>query len=148
MSDANPGAKAPPAKSLPALSPLNRQFWEGAARDRLMLQKCGACGHVRFPLGPVCTHCLSPETEWAEMSGRGTVLSHLVFHQVYSAAWRNDVPYSVVMVELDEGARLFSNIVTHDGSDIESDLVGSRVEAVFDTLSDEIGLLKFKPAAT
>ena len=133
-----------PPKPVPALSELNRPFWQGAAQGRLMLQRCGACGHLRFPLGPVCTICLSPETDWVEMSGRGKVLSHLVFHQVYHRAWAQDVPYSVVMVELDEGPRLFSNIADPTRSDIETDLVGRRVEAVFEPMTEEIGRVLFK----
>lgn len=109
-----------------------------------MLQKCGNCGHIRFPLGPVCTVCLSEETQWAELSGKGEVLCHLVFHQVYSKAWSEDVPYSVVMVQLDEGPRVFSNITGLDRSDTETDLVGRRVEAVFEPLGSEYGRHLFK----
>lgn len=136
--------KPVPAKPLPALTPLNRPFWNGASQGRLMLQKCRACGHVRFPLGPACTQCLSDETEWAALSGRGTVLCHLVFHQVYHAAWRDDVPYSVIQVQLDEGPRIFSNVEDPTHRDIETNLVGRSVEAVFETVAEGIGLHRFR----
>ena len=134
----------PQPKPLPVLTDLNRPFWEGAAAGRLMLQKCGQCGHIRFPFGPVCTICLSPDTRWAQLSGRGEVLSHLVFHQVYHKAWAGDVPYSVVMVQLDEGPRLFSNILDPTRSDIETDLVGRRVEAVFEPLTETLARPLFR----
>lgn len=137
----------PAVKPLPSLSPLNRPFWAGAARGRLTLQKCCSCGHIRFPVGPVCTRCLGSETEWTELSGRGVVLSHLVFHQVYHPAWKDDVPYSVVLVQLDEGPRIFSNILAPELADTETDLVGHKVEAVFETLAEDIGIPKFRPVS-
>ncbi len=130
-------------KPEPIITDLNRPFWEGARRSRLMLQKCRSCGHIRFPVGPVCTACLSPATEWAEMSGQGEVLAHLVFHQVYDKAWAGDVPYSVVLVQLDEGPRIFSNIAGPAHAETQSDLVGCRVRAVFDPINDQIGRHSF-----
>lgn len=133
-------------KPQPALTDINRPFWEGAGRGKLMLQKCATCGHVRFPLGPVCTVCLGEETEWAEMSGKGEILCHLVFHQVYHKAWAGNVPYSVVLVQLDEGPRLFSNVAELDGADTEMDMVGRRVEAVFESLENALGRHCFRLA--
>ena len=133
-----------PAKPEPTLSPLNRSFWEGGKAGKLMLQQCVACGHTRFPFGPVCTVCLSPETAWREMSGRGEVLCHLVFHQVYNRAWTDDVPYSVVMVQLEEGPRLFSNIADPSKDDVEQDLVGAQVTVVFKDISETTALPLFK----
>lgn len=138
------GQSAVPAKPVPAITPLNEPFWRAAAEGKLCLQRCLDCGHVRFPLGPACTECLSERTEWAEMSGRGRVLCHLVFHQVYHPAWRADVPYSVIQIQLDEGPRLFSNVDDPTHADIGTDLVGRRVEAVFETVADGIGLHRFR----
>lgn len=133
-----------PPKPLPAPTPLSVPFWRSAAEGRLCLQRCVDCGHIRFPLGPVCTECLSERTEWAELSGRGKVLAHLVFHQTYHSAWHADSPYSVIQVQLDEGPCIFSNVDDPTHADTETDLVGKRVEAVFETVAEDIGLHRFR----
>ncbi len=130
-------------KPVPDVTPLSRPFWAAAAQGELRLQRCTACGHVRFPIGPACTACLAPGTEWVRLSGQGRVLSHLVFHRGYNAAWKGQVPYSVVMVQLDEGPRLFSDVVDPGRQFIEADLVGRRVEVRFDVMAPEIGVPRF-----
>jgi len=59
------------------------------------------------------------------------------------------VPYSVVLVQLDEGPRLLSNVVDFDGKDTEMDLVGRLVDAVFELHSNALGrnLFRFAGAA-
>jgi uncharacterized OB-fold protein len=109
------------------------------------MQKCTQCGHLRYPVGPVCTSCLSPECEWVALSGNGTVLAHLVFHQVYHAAWKAEAPYSVIMVQLDEGPRMFSDIEDPEHRYKDVDLVGQKVAVAFRPMSDEIVLPWFRP---
>ncbi|HYG91743.1 MAG TPA: Zn-ribbon domain-containing OB-fold protein [Azospirillum sp.] len=132
------------SKPLPPDSPATRPFWTAAAEGHFVVQRCTVCGHLRFPPGPACTRCLSPDMEWVPLSGRGTVLSHLVFHQAYSKAWAAEVPYSVVMVQLDEGPRLFSDVVDPERAFIEADLVGRRVEAVFDRVAEDMAVPRFR----
>jgi uncharacterized OB-fold protein len=136
-----------PAKPLPEMSGLTRPFWEAARNGELRMQKCDRCGHVRFPVNPVCTECLSPEHSWTRLSGRGTVLAHLVFHQVYHRAWTIDVPYSVIMVQLEEGPRMFSDIEDPERRYVDADLVGHAVEVQFRRLSPEVTLPWFRPVS-
>ena len=58
-------------KPLPTITDENRGFWDGCRAGRLMLQKCGACGHIRYPISHVCPDCLSYEFAWTQLSGRG-----------------------------------------------------------------------------
>lgn len=134
-----------PAKPLPEISDLTRPFWDATRAGELRMQKCTNCGHVRFPVGPVCSACLSPDCTWTRLSGKGTVLAHLVFHQVYHRAWSNEVPYSVIMVQLDEGPRMFSDIEDPQHRFAEVDLVGRKVEIQFRPLSSDIVLPWFRP---
>jgi uncharacterized protein len=131
-------------KPVPQITELTRPFWDAAAKGELRMQKCRACGHIRFPIGPVCTSCLSDESEWVRLSGMGFVLSHLVFHRAYSPAWKAHVPYSVGMVQLDEGPRMFTDIVDPERKHIDDDLVGRRVEALFDAIAEGIAVPRFK----
>jgi uncharacterized protein len=94
----------------PVISDVNRGFWEGAAAGELRAQRCAACGHLRLPPAPWCPVCLDDGSEWAVLSGRGTVLSRLIFHQPYHPAWADRLPYNVVLVQLAEGPRMISNV--------------------------------------
>lgn len=133
-------------KPVPTPTPLSEQFWRAGAEDKLVMQCCSNCGHTRFPIGPVCTKCLSPESEWREVSKRGKVLSHLVFHRGYSADWRGEVPYSVVMVQFEEGPRMFLDVDDPDKTHVEVDLVGQVVNVVFDKMADGIGVPRARVA--
>src|SRR5262245_2989720 len=95
------------AKPLRPLSAENGPVWEGAKAGRLTMQKCVGCRHIRYPINEVCPRCLSEETEWVALSGRGEVYSSIVFHQVYNQAFAGDVPYNVSLIQLDEGPRMF-----------------------------------------
>jgi uncharacterized OB-fold protein len=135
---------APTKKPAPQVTALTQPFWDAAGKGELRMQKCGACGHIRFPIGPVCTVCLSDKSDWVKMSGRGTVLSHLVFHRAYSPAWKGHVPYSVAMVQLPEGPRMFTDIVDPERKYIDQDLVGRTVEVWFDLVEGDATVPRFK----
>lgn len=128
-------------KPLPEISEANRPFWEACKNGELKMQKCTSCGHIRYPIGPVCTSCLSDDVEWTTLSGKGEVFNYLIFHQKYNAAWAEDLPYNVIMVQLDEGPRMFSNLVGVENDDIE---IGMRIEVIFEKATDDIYIPKFQ----
>jgi len=132
-----------PAKPVPAITPDLAPFFEAARQHRLVVQRCGACGALRFPARPVCSACMSRETEWVPVSGRGTVYTLAVMHQAIDPGFAAEVPYAVVLVELDEGVRMISNVVGMPASEIE---IGMPVEVVFDELTPEVTLPKFRRA--
>ena len=131
-------------RPVPEPTALTRPFWEAAARGALAVQRCVACGHLRFPPGPACTACLDPRSQWHTLSGDATVLSHLVFHQGYGPPWNAALPYSVVMVQLDEGPRMFWDIDDPDRRWIDADLVGRRVRVWFDPVADGMAVPRFR----
>ncbi len=89
----------------------------------------------------MCPQCHSTKVEWVEVSGRGKVYTWTtVRHPVHPAFV--DVPYIVVIVQLDEGVRLVSNMVDCRPEDI---YIGMPVEVVFEDVSETISLPKFKP---
>ncbi len=141
---ATPEAKPATPKPLPALDDSNRPFWQAAKAGTLQMQRCGDCGHIRYPIAHVCPACLSEAFDWQPLSGRGTVFSTIVFHQVYHAAFAGDVPYNVSLIQLDEGPRMFSNVVGVPPSAVK---VGDVVQVVFDPVSDDISMPRFRPAA-
>lgn len=103
----------------------------------LKLQRCVDCGRHRYPAARYCAQCHGERSEWVEASGTGIVESHCVFHKAYWPAFEKKVPYAVVQVRLDEGVRLFSNLVDVPPERIRS---GMRVRAKV-----EDALVKFVP---
>lgn len=131
------------SKPLPELNDVNRPFWEACRGNRLDLQQCSECDHIRYPVSHVCPECLSEAHDWVQLSGRGTVWSSIVFHQVYNKAFAGEVPYNVAMIQLDEGPRMISNVVGVAPSDVK---VGDVVEVVFDAVTPEVSIPRFRPA--
>ncbi len=132
----------PYQKPLPAISSLNKPYWDGLRNRELKLQKCNRCGKIWAPPSPLCPACWSRKFTWTRLSGRGRVSSWVVFHQSYFHSFKSDLPYNVAEVELDEGPRLLTNLV-----DIGNDAIriGSPVEVVFDDVTEDVTLAKFKP---
>jgi hypothetical protein len=131
-----------PAKPLPQISPDMAPFFEAAHRHELVVQRCTGCGALRFPARPICSRCLSREAEWVPASGRGTVFSFAIMHQAMHPGFAAEVPYAVVVIELDEGVRLLSNLVDCPTSDVR---IGMPVEVVFDDVTPDVTLPKFRP---
>ncbi len=129
-------------KPLPYVHEETRPFWEGTKRHELHLQKCRDCGKFRFYPRSICPYCLSYNTEWTKVSGKGTIYSFTVSHREAAPAFRLDVPYNIAIIELEEGVRMMSNIVECRNEDLSIDM---PVEVVFDDVTAEITLPKFRP---
>jgi uncharacterized protein len=117
----------------PTVNDLNRPFWDGCAAGELRLQACVPCGHVRYPISEICPRCLSPEFRWQAMSGRGEIVSWVMFQHAYNPAWSTLVPYNVVLVQLPEGPRLFGNVEPLASRDLN---VGAQVRVAFAVAPD------------
>ncbi|QOD94397.1 MULTISPECIES: OB-fold domain-containing protein [Microcella] len=131
-------------KPLPVPTDGSGPFWEACKRHELTIQECTACGHRRWPIGPVCTNCLSPEHVWVVLPGTGEVLSWIVYHQSFNQAWTPDLPYNVALIRVDGAHTMISNVVKADLDAIE---IGQRVEVVFDDVTAEFAIPKFRPVA-
>ncbi len=141
MSSAKPGS-AKPEKPVPRLTPDNSPFWEGCRQHRIMLPTCQHCRRPHWPPGPVCPYCFGDALTWEQASGRGTVSSWVVVHKGWLPAFEADLPYNAVQVELEEGVRLTGNVV---GTGNEVLRVGLPVEAVFDDVTPDVTLPRFRP---
>jgi len=129
-------------KPLPKIDEINRPFWEAAHRCELRLQRCNDCRHVWYPAAHNCPKCLSTSVEWSSMSGRGTVWSFIVYHHCWHRGFEKEIPYNVAMIELEEGPIIISNLAEVRNEDIK---VGMPVEVIFEPVTDEVTLFKFKP---
>ncbi len=132
------------AKPVPAITHDLAPFFEATRRGQLVVQKCDGCGTTRFPARDLCSNCLSTKSRWVPVSGRGEVFSFNIMHQVYHPSFAGEIPYAVVVVKLEEGAKITSNLVGIKPHDIRC---GMPVEVVFERLTDEVTLPKFRPRA-
>jgi uncharacterized OB-fold protein len=130
------------AKPLPQITPEMAPFWSAARRHRLAVQRCRGCGRYRFPARDICSNCLGREAEWVEVSGRGRVFSRAIMHQVYHPGFAAEVPYAVVVVELEEGARMVSNLIDCPAREV---VIGMPVEVAFEDVTPDLTLPKFRP---
>jgi len=133
---------SPPAKPLPQISPEMAPFFAAARRHELVVQRCGTCHTMRFPARAVCSRCLGRESEWVPVSGRGEVFSVAVMHQANHPGFAAEVPYAVVVVALEEGVRMLSNVVDCPVREVR---IGLPVEVTFDDVTPEVTLPKFRP---
>ena len=114
-------------------------FWTGVDQGKLLLQKCADCGEWRHIPKPMCPKCHSVEKEWVPVSGKGVVYSWVTYKESPHPAFKT--PYSVVLVELEEGMRIVSNLVDVKPDEIA---IGMPVEVTFDKITEEVTLPKFK----
>jgi uncharacterized OB-fold protein len=137
----------PPESMLESLRPVpvpdeaSAPFFEGSARGELMLQRCGSCGAFMWPVKPRCVECFSDAVEWTPASGRAELYSFVVVHQRYPGF---EEPYIVATVVTPEGVRFDTSIVDADAAELE---IGIALEAVFEPVSEEVVVPKFKVAA-
>ena len=129
------------SKQLPEITPTNKPFWDAAKRHELTACRCLNCG-TYYSQVTDCLACDSPRMEWVKVSGKGEVYTFGIYHQLYQPAWQEDIPYNVSWIKLDEGPLLMSNIVDCKNEDI---VVGMPVEVLFDDVTEEVTLPKFRP---
>jgi hypothetical protein len=130
-------------KPLPPIDDDTRAYWAGLARGELLLQRCRDCGHVQFYQRAMCGRCLSASVEPRPASGRGSIYSFSTVYRPPSAEFKDDVPYTVVLVELSEGPRMISTLIDTPPETVR---IGQPVEIVFDRVSPEITLPRFRRA--
>jgi hypothetical protein len=130
-----------PAWLVPVPTDEDREFWAGAGRGELRVQRCGSCGrHQHYPR-LLCSHCGAGELSWITASGLGTVYSFTVVRQNGVPPFRDRLPFVVAAVDLDEdGARVLAAMPTVAP---ERARIGMRVRAAFRAVGDGLGFVDF-----
>ena len=137
-------ANASSKKPAPRPDEESRWFWEACARRELYLQRCRSCGALRFYPRALCPECLSASTDYLRASGRGTVYTFTVTYQNQAPGFREELPYVLAWIELEEGLRILSNVI---GSSPDEVRVGMPVEVDFEEVGEAIVLPKFRKRA-
>jgi uncharacterized OB-fold protein len=130
-------------KPFPRITDLNREYFESGGRGVIALQCCNKCSNIWFPVAQHCPRCLAQDYVWKPMSGRAKLWSWIVMHQVYFKSFKDDVPYVVAFVQLEEGPYLMSTVVGIDRADLHCDM---PLEANFVPAEEGTWLPVFRPA--
>jgi uncharacterized OB-fold protein len=118
-------------------------FWDFCKAHELRMQRCSACGTIRFPPRPFCAECRRREATWEPVSGRGAVYTWTISYPPVLPAFADRVPYNSVVVRLEEGPFMVSNLVEWE-RDIQIP-IGLRVEATFVDVDEELTIPQFRP---
>ena len=93
----------------PAVSPDTAFFWGGAAAGELRIQRCGECGELRHPPGPMCPACGAARPGYVVAAGTGEVYSYVVQH--HPPVPGKQLPIVVALVQLPEGVRMTGELL-------------------------------------
>jgi uncharacterized OB-fold protein len=132
----------------------NLAYFKHCAAHDFHLQRCDACGLVRYPPTTACPWCASPRSTWVPVEGKGAVHSYTEVHHAIQPAFRKHTPYMVLLVDLDtqkgkpspdEALRVMANLTTPDGVLAPPEVVktvgiGTRVRMVFSDVAPGLAL--------
>jgi len=135
------GAGSPDLLLPDVASPVAAPFWSAARAHRFVLQRCAACGHVRWTPSPICPECLGEEAEWDGQPSGGTVWGAATYHRALYPAFERDVPYVVALVELDAGPKMIGRVVD---APVAEDLADTRVSVTYLDVTPEVTLVGFR----
>ena len=130
-------------KPVPVIDADSAPYWQGAKEGRLMIQRDRGSGKTFLYSRRLVPGVDDAEVEWVQASGKGKIYSFTVAHRPAGPAFKADTPYVIASIELDEGARIMTNVVTDR---LDTLHIGQSVEVFFDKVSDELTIPKFKLA--
>ena len=119
-----------------------KDYNEALKENKLLGLKCQDCGAITVPPKMVCQQCTESNLEVIELKGTGNIQTFTTVN-VASEGREGEVPYIIVLVELDEGPRIVSNVVGINADELE---IGMLVEVTFEDVAEDLTLPKFKKA--
>ena len=131
---------------IPIPQPESDFYWEKCKKHELWLRYCKRCEKAYFYPRDLCPACFGRETGWIQATGKGTIYTYGIVHQIPRPNYSGPLPFVIAMVQLEEGPIMPTNLV-----DVEPEPtainVGMPVEVTFDDITENISLPKFKPLA-
>jgi uncharacterized OB-fold protein len=126
---------------IPSVAPEIKPFWDGTKAGRLMLPRCPRCSFVIWYPRPFCPQCGQTPVNWFEATGLGVIYSFTIVRRG-EGAYRDTPPYTLAVVELEEGPRVLTNIIDSDPARLR---IGDPVKAVFCDAGESAALVRFRP---
>ena len=131
-------------KPLPVPQGESDVYWQKAKQGELCLRNCKSCGNAYFYPRDISPCCFSRDTDWVQASGKATLFTYGIVQRAPHPGFVDDVPFVTAVVELEEGPKMATNIVIEDPTP-ENLQIGMALEVVFEDITDELALPKFKP---
>ena len=132
-------------KPVPVPTPTTQPYWDGTARQELLIQRCVTTGKTFTYPRRYSPFAVGGEVEWVKACGRGRLYSFVINH-LPGPGYQDEVPYVIAIVELEEGPRVLANLV-----DVEPEpqalTIGMPLEAVFEPRGDQT-IIQFRPEVT
>lgn len=120
--------------------PVAGPFWAALGEQRLSAQRCSDCGTIRLPPLSGCPTCLGRGYTWVDLAPTGAIWSFAVYHRVLHAAFEGQVPYTVLVVDLDDGPQLVARL----SDDEPKPRIGDRVRAEYHQVAPEVTLVRWR----
>ena len=120
-------------KPLPEPTPETQEFWDGLKRHELRIQRCLDCDRFYFYPRPFCPHpgCRSGNVQWETVSGLAKLHTYVISHRGFGG-FAEETPFVIAVVEVEPTPEALP--------------VDMPLEIVFDDVTDEVTLAKFRPA--
>jgi hypothetical protein len=128
-------------KPLPNADNVSAPYWKAGSEGRLLVQECPTCGNRQWYPRAVCTAC-GADPEWLECSGKGVVHTFTVVRQFGMKPFRDELPYVIAMVDLEEGPRVMGAVTDCDPDAVQ---IGMPVEVHFVEAAEDIGIPYWRP---
>ena len=130
-------------KPLPEFRPETKPYWDACKRHEFVLPRSRTTNEFFFyPRAISPGEDMSADIEWVKASGKAKVWTYAIHHMGPTKACKGEPPYVVALVETEEGVKMMTNIVDCDPREVS---VGMDVEVVFDDVTPEVALPKFRP---
>jgi uncharacterized OB-fold protein len=100
---------------------------EALKQNKILGLKCNACGEITVPPKMACRQCGSPDMKVIEVKADGKIKT---FTTVFVGAEgrESEVPYVIVIVELEEGPWIMGNLEGIDPKTASMELIGKIVK--------------------
>jgi uncharacterized OB-fold protein len=129
-------------KPLPEMQPWSKEFWKASKQHKLLIQECRDCNSKIFYPRKLCPECWSSNLSWLESSGKGRIFTFSITMTGVEKKFQEDLPYILALVDLKEGVRMMTNIVECKPEEVK---IGMDVEVVFEDITEEFALPKWRP---
>jgi len=130
-------------KPLPEFRPETKPYWNACKNHELVLPRSRTTKEFFFyPRALSPGEDMSEDIEWVKASGKAKVWTYSIHHMGPTQAYKGEPPYVVALVETKEGVKMMTNIVDCDPNEVR---IGMEVEVIFDDVTPDVTLPKFRP---
>jgi uncharacterized OB-fold protein len=132
----------PPGTPAPVPSLFSAPYWEGCAHEELRYLRCSSCHLAIADAARICWRCHGRGLRWEASGGRGSLYSWTIVWRPQTPAFQ--VPYSVAIVQLDEGIFVVSSVIGCTPEDLAE---GMELTVEFHPIDARMNLPYFRPIA-